>query len=240
MCFRGGAASGAGPCHRDHQQHLPISEQLQNLDGLRWHIGVLDVGTVAVVIPNHVARVQDRQLEDGVDGHEAHEAHEPNVSIVVHECNLAPFVSQNEGDEPANDAPHIEDALEQRYVWTLSPWQGVQRHDSSLPHPEQSCSDSEDGAGDNGEGLVLVVVVVKERAGVEDVGWATSEEGEVGAEDVVDATTQDAEDGEGGVKGDVRIIGGGGIHLPTSPHPGKGIEHAWTSEVYQANQTDLN
>ena len=33
--------------------------------------------------------------------------------------------------------------------------------------------DSEDGADNNGEALVLVVVVVKERAGVEDVGWAT-------------------------------------------------------------------
>ena len=30
--------------------------------------------------------------------------------------------------------------------------------------------DSEDGADNNGEALVLVVVVVKERAGVEDVG----------------------------------------------------------------------
>ena len=112
MCFR----VGKGRVRRDHQQHLPIPEQLQNLDGLRRHIGVLDVGIVAAVVSNHVARVQDRQCEDGASGHEAHEAHEPNVSIVVHECNLAPFVSQNEGDEPANDAPHIEDALEQRYV----------------------------------------------------------------------------------------------------------------------------
>ena len=62
----------------------------------------------------------------------------------------------------------------------------------------------------------------------------------MGAEDVVDATTQDAEDGEGGVEGGIGVIVSGSIHLPTSPHPGEGVEHAWTSEVYQANQTDPN
>lgn len=108
-----GVEEVAGPCRRDHQQHLPIPEQLQNLDGLRRHIGVLDVGTVAAVVPNHAARVQDRQREDGAD---RHEAHEPNVSTVVHGRSLAPVVVQNEGDEPADDASHIEDAPEQRYV----------------------------------------------------------------------------------------------------------------------------
>ena len=54
---RGGEGSGAGPCRRDHQQHLPIPEQLQNLNSLRQHIGVLDVGTVAVIVSNHAARV---------------------------------------------------------------------------------------------------------------------------------------------------------------------------------------
>ena len=68
-----------------------------------------------------------------------------------------------------------------------------------------------------------------ERVGVEDVGSASGEEGEVRAKDVVDATTQDSEDGEGGVEGSVGIISGGDVHLPTSPHPGEGVEHAWTT-----------
>ena len=107
MCFRGGARSGASPCRWDHQQHLSIPEQLQNLDGLRRHIGVLDVGTMAAVVPNHAARVQDHQCGNGADGHEAHE---PNVSTVVHGRSLAPVVVQNVGNEPADDAPHIENA----------------------------------------------------------------------------------------------------------------------------------
>ena len=104
---RGEAGSGADPCCRDHQQHLLIPEQLQNLDGLHQHIRVLDVGIVVVVVPNHAVGVQDRQREDSAEGHEAHE---PNVSIVVHKHNIAPIVVQNEGDEPTDDAPHIENA----------------------------------------------------------------------------------------------------------------------------------
>ena len=84
------------------------------------------------------------------------------------------------------------------------------------------------------------MVVVKERVDVEDVGWATGEESEAGLKDVVDATTQDAKDGEGGVEGGIGVISDGGVHLPTSSHPGEGVEHAWTIEAYQANQTYLN
>ena len=62
----------------------------------------------------------------------------------------------------------------------------------------------------------------------------------MGAKDVVDATTQDVEDDEGAVEGGVSVIGGGGVHQPTSPHPGEGVEHAWTTQAYQANETDLN
>ena len=68
---------------------------------------------MAAVVPNHEARVQDRQREDGAGGHEAHE---PNVSTVVHGHSLASIVVENEGDEPADDATPIEDAPEQRYV----------------------------------------------------------------------------------------------------------------------------
>ena len=68
---------------------------------------------MAAVVPNHAARVQDRQRENSAGGHEAHE---PDVSTVIHRRNLARVVVQNEGDEPTDDAPHIEDAPEQRYV----------------------------------------------------------------------------------------------------------------------------
>ena len=68
---------------------------------------------MAAVVSNHAARVQDRQREDSVGGHEARE---PNVSTIIHGRNLAPVVVQNEGDEPTDDTPHIEDALEQQYV----------------------------------------------------------------------------------------------------------------------------
>lgn len=53
---------------------------------------------------------------------------------------------------------------------------------------------------------MLVVVVVEEGAGVEDVGGATCEECEVGSEDVVDAAAEDAEDGEGCVEGGEGVV----------------------------------
>lgn len=64
------------------------------------------------------------------------------------------------------------------------------------------------------------MVVIKKRAGVEDVGGATGEEGGAGAEDVVDPTTQDAEYGEGCVQGSVGVVGGRGIHLAAAAHAG--------------------
>lgn len=52
----------------------------------------------------------------------------------------------------------------------------------------------------------MLVVVVEEGAGVEDVGGAAGHEGEFGAEDVVDAAAEDAEDGEGGVECGVGVV----------------------------------
>lgn len=75
-----------------------------------------------------------------------------------------------------------------------------------MRRPEETGTDAEDGAGDDGEELVLVVVVVEEGTGVEDVGGATCEESEVGSEDVIDAAAEDAEDGEGGVEGGEGVV----------------------------------
>ena len=97
--------------------------------------------------------------------------------------------------------------------------------------PKEACSYSENGAGNNGEGLVLVVVVVEEGTGVEDIGGAACEEGEVGSEDVVDAAAEDAEDGKGGVECGEGVVGGGGLDLAAATHPGEGVEHAGAAEA---------
>lgn len=86
-------------------------------------------------------------------------------------------------------------------------------HDGALTGPEEPCADSKEGTSDDGKGLVVVMVVIEEAAGVENVGGAASKEGEAGAEDVVDPAAEDPKDSEGGVEGGVRIVCRGGIHL---------------------------
>ena len=225
------------PRRREHQQHLPVPEQPENLDGLRRHVGVFNVGAAAAVVPDHLARVEDRQCQGGTGRHEDHER---NIRAVVHRLRLAPVVVHDERNQAADDAAHVEDAPEEGYVRTLLPRRRVRHHDRPLPSPEQPGADPEIGAGDDGEDLVVEMVVVEERAGVEDVGGAAGEEGEAGAEDVVDSAAENPEDGEGGVQGGVGVVGGGGVDLPAAAHAGEGVEHSRTAETYQSDQADLN
>ena len=84
------------------------------------------------------------------------------------------------------------------------------------------------------------MVVVQEGAGVEDVGGATCEKGEVGSEYVVDAAAEDAEDCEGGVERGEGVIGSGGVDLAAATHAGEGVEHAGAAKAHQPDKNDLN
>lgn len=86
--------------------------------------------------------------------------------------------------------------------------------------PEETGADTEKSAGNDGESLMFVVVVVEEGSGVEDVCGAAGEEGESGTKDVVDSAAENAEDGEGGVESGVGIIRGGVVNLTTTTHAG--------------------
>lgn len=84
------------------------------------------------------------------------------------------------------------------------------------------------------------MVVVEEGTGVEDIGRATCEEGQMGSEDVVDATAEDAKNGEGGVKSSVSVVGGGGVHLAAAAHAGECIEHTRAAKADYPNKNNLN
>ena len=98
----------------------------------------------------------------------------------------------------------------------MSRW--VRGHDSSLSSPEKSSTDTQESSGNNGESLVLVMIVVEERASVEDVGGAACEKGEVGPEYIVDATAEDAEESEGGEEGGVSVVSSGVVDLTATTH----------------------
>ena len=140
----------------------------------------------------------------------------------------------------SDDATHIVNAPENRDVCPLSIRGRVRRHDGTLAGPEDAGADSEDCTGDNSESLVLLVVVVEEWAGVEDVGGAGGEEGKAGAEDVVDAAAEDAEDSEGGEEGGGGVVGGSRIDPASAAHAGEGVVHARAAETDQSDETHLN
>ena len=94
----------------------------------------------------------------------------------------------------------------------------VRRHDSALTSPQKTSSNTQQSTSNNGESLVLVMVVIEERASVEDIGGATCGKGEMGSEDVVDTTTEDSEDSEGGVECGVGVVCGCVVDLATTTH----------------------
>lgn len=150
------------------------------------------------------------------------------------------MVVEDEGDQPPDDASHIEDAPEEGNIGALPVRRRVGGHDGPLAGPEEPGADPEYGSGDDGEGLVVVVVVVEERASVEDVGGAASGEGEAWPEDVVDSTTEDAKDSEGRVESGVGVIGSRVVDLTAAAHTGESVEHAGTAKADKPDEAHLN
>lgn len=86
----------------------------------------------------------------------------------------------------------------------------------------------------------MVVIVVKERAGVEDVSQASREKRQMGSEDVVDSAAEDSEDGEGGVECDEGVVGSRRVDLTTATHAGESVEHSRTAKADQSDKDYLD
>eukprot|EP00252_Welwitschia_mirabilis_P014246 TRINITY_DN31344_c0_g1_i1.p3 TRINITY_DN31344_c0_g1~~TRINITY_DN31344_c0_g1_i1.p3 ORF type:complete len:123 (-),score=6.15 TRINITY_DN31344_c0_g1_i1:8-376(-) len=75
------------------------------------------------------------------------------------------------------------------------------------------------------------MVIVEKGARVEDVGGASGGDGDGGAEDVVDASAQEAEDSKGRVERRVGVVGSSVVLLAAPSHPSERVEHARTAET---------
>lgn len=60
------------------------------------------------------------------------------------------------------------------------------------------------------------------------------------SKNVVETTAEDTEDSESGVQSRIGIIGDVVIYLTTPAHAGEGIEHPWTTETHQSDETYLH
>lgn len=181
--------------------------------------------------------MQDRQRQECPNGHENHET---DVGAIVDRARRGPVIIHSKWNEATNHSAQVEDAPEQGNVGALPIMRRVRRHDRTLCSPEEAGADAEEGAGDDGEHLALVVVVVEKGAGVEDIGRTPTEQGELRAQDVVDPAAENAEDGEGGVEGGVGVVGCGVVDLASAAHAGEGVEHAGAAETDESDQDDLN
>lgn len=162
------------PSSGNNKKHLPVVEKFENLNRFSCHIGVQHVSTPSPIVANNLAGRQDGQRQNSPNGHKYHESYVG--SVVDSGSRVTAIVIQNEGNEATDDTPHVEDAPEDGNVSAFPILRRVGGHDGALRGPEEPCADAEDGAGDDGEELVLVVVVVEEGACVEDVGGATCED----------------------------------------------------------------
>jgi hypothetical protein len=142
-------------------------------------------------------------------------------------------IIENERKETANYAAHVEDGPENREVDALAVLLGIGGQDGALGCPEKSSSDPEDCSSNNDEELAVDVVVIEKRAGVEDVGRAGGDESAAGAEDIVDSTAEDAEDGESGVQSGVGVVCCIVIHLAAAAHAGERVEHPRPAETHK-------
>ena len=79
------------------------------------------------------------------------------------------------------------------------------------------------------------MIVIEEGASVENVSDAAGEEGETRAKDVVYAAADDAEYCKSGVEGGGSVISNCCIHLASTSHTTKGIEHTRAAKANQSN-----
>lgn len=77
-----------------------------------------------------------------------------------------------------------------------------------------------------------MMVIVQERACIENIGGAASSKGHSGSKDVINASTKDSKYGKGGVESGVGVVSGSWIKLATTSHAREGVEHARAAEAY--------
>lgn len=142
------------------------------------------------------------------------------------------MIIHDERNEATNDTTHVKDTPKQRDIGSFTGSSWIRSHDCALSSPEKACADAKHCTSNNGKGLIVVVVIVQERACIENIGGAASSKGPSGSKDVINASTKDSKYGKGGVESGVGVVSGCWIKLPPASHAREGVEHAWAAEAY--------
>ena len=238
----------ASPGGQEHEQHLPVGEELEDLGALgggRGREGDDDDPTsgssgLGAVVADDLGR---RQHEHGEPGADEHEGYEGDVRAVVDDTGrllVAAVVVEGEREETAEDAAEVEDAPEEGDVGAPAVRRRVRGHHGALRRPEETRAGAEQRARRDGERLRLrVVLVVEEGAGVEWVGERAQHQRRARAKEVLRAAAEDGEDGEAGVERRVGLVGRGGVDLVAAAQAGQRVEHAGAAEADEPQQGHL-
>ncbi|MCO5570745.1 hypothetical protein L7F22_024473 [Adiantum nelumboides] len=202
---------------------------------LRVNIKIFHGCDMRAIIANYRFRLRKSQSEKSTYGHNAHES---NICLVI-DIAKRRVIIESKWNKAACNTTQVEYTPEQGDVEALACRGWVSSHHGSLASPEEPGTHTEEGACSDDEGLIQMVVVVKEGAHIEDVEGTAEEEGFVRAEKVVDATTQEAKDSKRCVEGGQAVVSGFRILLAAGAHAIDSIEHAGAAEADEADEGDL-
>ncbi|KAK8588127.1 hypothetical protein V6N12_022584 [Hibiscus sabdariffa] len=131
------------------------------------------------------------------------------------------------GERIANEIRAPADMIQMKAIYVLSltvsassRCGGIGGHDSALSRPKKSLHNAEQSTNDESKSLVMVVIVLEERASIKDISGAAHGKGNLRSKDVVNITTKDSEDQKARVHSRVSIIRCHSIDLPATSHAG--------------------
>ncbi|KAK8688304.1 hypothetical protein V6N13_087074 [Hibiscus sabdariffa] len=127
---------------------------------------------------------------------------------------------QDERYESTHDAVQVENSPAGRNIGAFTTSGGIGGHDSALSRPKKSLHNAEQSTNDESKSLVMVVIVLEERASIKDISGAAHGKGNLRSKDVVNITTKDSEDQKARVHSRVSIIRCHSIDLPATSHAG--------------------
>ena len=104
----------------------------------------------------------------------------------------------------------------------------IRHHDCALSGPEHTGAEAEEGASEDKEAGIAVVVVGKDGGDVEEVAEAADTESESETQTVGDTATEEADSSKGRVQGGIGIVNVGCAQLTTGAQSVDCIEHART------------
>lgn len=220
-----------GEEHREEEDDIGVGAdgvvEANELGFPGWVLHENDLGTI---LTYNLTGIDEEETKSGADNHEDDET---DVCSVIHWTLLLDVDVLAEWNEGTDDSTHVKDHPEPRHIVSLTLrlrkrcslprdisslalLRRITHHNSALCRPKQTSADTQHCTSKDQESGVLSVIVAKKSSDIERVTEATKGKSQADAEPVGDGSSEESDDGEGGVEGGVGVIGWLLINLSTS------------------------